>query len=63
VVIIGSDGHGVGVYTDFIINQPTTALFYNLQHVSTVNYLAIIREDAFLRQQAAYVTLVNDWLF
>jgi hypothetical protein len=29
-------------YTDFIINQPTTALFYNFQHVSAANYLAII---------------------
>jgi hypothetical protein len=50
-------------YADFIINQPTTALFYNLQHVSAANYLAIIRENAFLRQQVAYDTLVNGYYF
>jgi hypothetical protein len=46
-------------YTDFVINQPTTALLYNLQHVSAANYSAIIRKDTFRRQQAAYDTLVN----
>jgi hypothetical protein len=46
-------------YTDFIINQPSTALFYSLQHLLAANYSAITREDAFLRQQAGYDTLVN----
>jgi hypothetical protein len=42
------------------ISQPTNAQqFYNLPRCFGHNYSAIIRENASLRQQAAYDTLLN----